>query len=99
MDPGKARHTVNRGVSFEGRGHRRDLTECLIKKPYELVVPRRPLIRRYYMDPARKLFPKSPVHILASHQAVLSSVDFLRFPGEEKIDEERGSMGVSGVFR
>jgi hypothetical protein len=51
------------------------------------------------MDPARELFPKSPVHILARHQAVLSSVDFLRFPGEEKIDEERGSMGVSGVFR
>ena len=51
------------------------------------------------MDPARELFPKSPLHILARHQTVLSSIDFLRVAGKEKIDEERGSMGVSGVFR
>src|SRR5262249_53192666 len=80
------------------RAHGRYLTKCLIKKPYELVVSRCPLIRRYYMDPARELFPKPPVHILARHQAVLSGIDFLRFAGEEKIDEKRGSMGMSGIF-
>ena len=75
------------------------LAECLIKEPYELVVSRGPLVCRYYMDPARKLFPKTPFHILARHQTVLSSIDFLGVAGKEKIDEKPGCMGVSGIFR
>src|SRR4029453_5156926 len=75
------------------------LAECLIKKPYEFVVARCPLVRRYYMDPVRELFPKTPLHVLARHQTILSSIDFLGVAAKEKIDKERGRRGGSGIFR
>src|SRR5262245_1931437 len=75
------------------------LAEYLIKDPYEFVVSRRPLVCRDHMNPAWELFPKTPFHILARHQTVLSSIDFLGVAAKEKIDEERGRMGMSGIFR
>src|SRR4029434_4413836 len=75
------------------------LAECLIKEPYEFVVASCPLVRQYYMDPVRELFPKTPLHVLARHQTILSSIDFLGVAAKEKIDEKRGRMRVSGIFR
>src|SRR4029453_13813999 len=75
------------------------LADGLFKETYEFIVSRCPLVCRYYMDPARKLFPKTPLHVLARHQTVLSSIDFLGVAGKEKIDEKRGRMRVSEIFR
>src|SRR5262247_1484750 len=75
------------------------LAEYLIKEPYEFVVSRGPLVCRDHMNPAWELFPKTPLHVLARHQTILSSIDFLGVAAKEKIDEKRGRMRVSGIFR
>jgi hypothetical protein len=50
------------------------------------------------MDPARELFPKAPLHIFSRHQTVLPSIDFLRFSGKKKIDQQGRSMCVGRVL-
>ena len=66
------------------------------QKPYELVVARRHLSADVHGSEAQGAFRIASPYPCAPPGFVERR--FLALPGEEKIDEERGSMGVSGVF-